>query len=72
MAGNLYNPHQFAAQLPEDKPIVFYIGAMASGHLTVKEYPEMEEMISISNYPLSGAAAIARLLGAIENHWGIV
>eukprot|EP00903_Cladosiphon_okamuranus_P010521 g9951.t1 len=69
--GTLYNPNHFAAQLPDDTPIVFYIGAMASGHLTKDENPEIEEMIAISEYPLSGAAAISRLIGGIENHWGI-
>ena len=40
MEGTLYNPNHFAAQLPDDTPIVFYIGAMASGHLTKDENPE--------------------------------
>lgn len=39
--GTLYNPNHFAAQLPDDAPIVFYIGAMASGHLTKDENPEV-------------------------------
>lgn len=39
--GTLYNPNHFAAQLPDDAPIVFYIGAMASGHLTREENPEV-------------------------------
>ena len=39
--GTLYNPTHFAAQLPDDAPIVFYIGAMASGHLTREENPEV-------------------------------
>jgi hypothetical protein len=29
-------------------------------------------MVSISEYPLSGVVAVNRILGAIENHWGIV
>lgn len=39
--GTLYNPNHFAMQLPDDAPIVFYIGAMASGHLTKEENPEV-------------------------------
>lgn len=39
--GTLYNPNHFAATLPDDAPIVFYIGAMASGHLTKDENPEV-------------------------------
>ncbi|CAM9684697.1 unnamed protein product [Chrysoparadoxa australica] len=71
-AGTLYNPLSFAAQLPEDQPVVFYIGAMASGQLTKEDHPEVEEVVSVSEYPLSGAAAISRLMGAIENSWGVV
>lgn len=39
--GTLYNPNHFAAQLPDNAPCVFYIGAMASGHLTKDENPEV-------------------------------
>jgi rRNA small subunit pseudouridine methyltransferase Nep1 len=45
---------------------------MATGHITVEDHPYIEKMISVSEYPLSGAAAISRILGGIENHWGIV
>ncbi|CAM9691018.1 unnamed protein product [Discosporangium mesarthrocarpum] len=71
VSGSLYNPNHFAAQIPDNVPIVFHIGAMASGHLTQEEAPEIEEMVAISEYPLSGAAAISRLFSGIENHWGI-
>ena len=33
---------------------------------------KMQEMISCSEYPLSGSVAINRVIGAIENQWGIV
>jgi hypothetical protein len=29
-------------------------------------------MLAISEFPLSGVVAINRVLGAIENEWGIV
>jgi hypothetical protein len=29
-------------------------------------------MVSISEYPLSGVVAINRVMGAIENHWGVI
>jgi rRNA pseudouridine-1189 N-methylase Emg1 (Nep1/Mra1 family) len=32
----------------------------------------MQEVVSISEYPLSGVVAINRVLGAVENHWGII
>jgi rRNA small subunit pseudouridine methyltransferase Nep1 len=53
-------------------PTAFVIGAMSTGHVTIHDYPYIEEMLSISSYPLSGAAAITRLLGAIEEQWGVI
>ncbi|KAM3576382.1 hypothetical protein VYU27_001733 [Nannochloropsis oceanica] len=70
--GTLYNPSSLACALPEDKPIVFVLGAMAAGHITVNDHPYVEEMVSVSDFPLSGATAINRLLGAIEDYWGIL
>jgi rRNA small subunit pseudouridine methyltransferase Nep1 len=45
---------------------------MASGHITINDHPYIEQLLSISEYPLSGAAAISRILGGIEHLWGIV
>mmetsp|Transcript_12276 Transcript_12276/g.14280 ORF Transcript_12276/g.14280 Transcript_12276/m.14280 type:complete len:281 (-) Transcript_12276:52-894(-) len=76
--GTLYSPNGLAnAIIPTDPssdhpPVCFVIGAMAAGHITVEDHPYIEKMISISEYPLSGAAAISRILCGIENHWGIV
>lgn len=33
---------------------------------------QIDGLVSISEYPLSGVVAINRIMGAIENHWGIV
>jgi rRNA pseudouridine-1189 N-methylase Emg1 (Nep1/Mra1 family) len=33
---------------------------------------QLQDMVSISEYPLSGVVAINRVMGAIEGHWGIV
>lgn len=52
--------------------VCFVIGAMAAGHVTVEDHPYIEKMFSVSEYPLSGASAINRILGAIEHQWGIV
>mmetsp|Transcript_20230 Transcript_20230/g.26728 ORF Transcript_20230/g.26728 Transcript_20230/m.26728 type:complete len:222 (+) Transcript_20230:246-911(+) len=71
VTGTLYNPNQFAAALPEDEPVCFVLGAMASGHIEMSDHPQAGEKVSLSEYPLSGATAINRLLGAIENHNGI-
>jgi rRNA small subunit pseudouridine methyltransferase Nep1 len=76
--GTLYSPYGLANELipPDPKstlpPVCFVIGAMASGHVTVQDHPYIEKMISVSEYPLSGAAAISRILSGIEHHWGIV
>ena len=80
--GTLYKPDALAARLYGDEtkseasgalpPVCFIIGAMASGHITVEEHPYIEEMFSISEYPLSGACAIARILGAVESQMGII
>jgi rRNA small subunit pseudouridine methyltransferase Nep1 len=76
--GTLYSPNGLAnAIIPSDPsadtpPVCFVIGAMAAGHITVEDHPYVEKMISVSDYPLSGAAAISRILCGIENHWGIV
>ena len=69
----MYNPQSFAAQLPDDAPIVLVIGAMASGSIDPADHPyvETEDMVSISEYPLSGACALNRIMGSIEQHWGI-
>lgn len=78
--GTLYSPNALASALvPPDSssasgepPVCFIIGAMAAGHVTVEDHPYIEKMFSVSEYPLSGAAAISRILSGIENHWGIV
>ena len=69
-AGTLYSPTHFAASLPDDVPLVFIIGAMAKGSIKPEEH-NIVEMVSISEFPLSGSTAINRLLGAIEHQWGI-
>ena len=77
--GTLYSPialanavvpaYDDALKLP---PTCFIVGAMSSGHITVIDHPYIEKMISISEYPLSGAAALSRIMGGIEHFWGVV
>ncbi|CCI45519.1 unnamed protein product [Albugo candida] len=71
-SGTLINPWDFVEKLPIDEPIVFVIGAMAHGSITKENTNYVDEIISISEYPLSGAQAITRLLNAFERHWGIL
>jgi len=51
-----------------DEPIVLVIGAMAHGSVNV-DYTE--GCFSISEYPLSGALACAKICSAFEEAWGI-
>jgi len=76
--GQLYTPMGLAKALVPVNPeeangqVCFVIGAMAAGHVTTEDHPYIEKMISVSEYPLSGASAINRILGSIEHQWGIV
>ena len=71
--GQVYNPSHFAAALPDDVPIVLVFGACPVGSISLEAHPYLGAtgLVSISEYPLSGVVAINRVLGAIENHWGI-
>lgn len=70
--GTLYSPASLAASLPDDVPVVLVFGAMATGGIKMADHPYMQEMVSISEYPLSGVVAVNRVLGAVENHWGVI
>ncbi|CAB9516027.1 small subunit methyltransferase NEP1 [Seminavis robusta] len=76
--GTLYSPVAMAKALvpavPDDSPAptCFVVGAMSTGHVTIEDHPYIEKMMSVSEYPLSGAAALSRLTFGIEHHWGIV
>ena len=70
--GELYSPTSFAESLPDNKPVVFIIGAMAAGSIKKEDHPYMTKMISLSEYPLSGVVAANRLLGAVEARNGIL
>jgi rRNA small subunit pseudouridine methyltransferase Nep1 len=70
--GSLHNPTHFATLLPDNSPVVLIFGAMAVGAIKAEDHPYIQQMVSISEYPLSGIVAVNRVLGAIENQWGIV
>lgn len=79
--GQLYSPLCLArAKLPPVPfghaglvpPVCFIVGATSSENVQIQNHPYMEEMISLSEYPLSGAAALSRLLFGMEEHWGVV
>ena len=78
--GKLYSPIQLAqTMLPvtppngnDVPPTCFIVGAMSTGHVTMEDHPYMQGMFSISEYPLSGAAALSRIMGGVEHLWGVV
>ncbi|KAF7997277.1 hypothetical protein HCN44_005554 [Aphidius gifuensis] len=54
--------------VPADEPIAIVVGAMAHGQIKA-DY--LEETLSISNYPLSGALTCTKLCSGFEEAWGI-
>ena len=76
--GKLYSPIALAKALvpavPDNSPAptCFIVGAMSTGHITIEDHPYIETMMSVSSYPLSGASALSRIAGGIEQYWGIV
>mmetsp|Transcript_25467 Transcript_25467/g.78395 ORF Transcript_25467/g.78395 Transcript_25467/m.78395 type:complete len:158 (-) Transcript_25467:239-712(-) len=69
--GTPFTPTCFAASLPDDKPVALVFGAMATGSIDRLNHDTMLDMVCVSDFPLSGATAINRVLGAIEAHWGV-
>lgn len=59
----------FVAKLPDTTPAVFVVGAMAHGKIDVTY---VDQMISISEYPLSAACCLGRITNSFENKWDIV
>jgi rRNA small subunit pseudouridine methyltransferase Nep1 len=78
--GTLYSPISLARSLVPSNyqddctqpPTCFIVGAMSTGHILLDDHPYMEKTFSISSYPLSGAAALSRIVVVIEHYWGIV
>lgn len=66
-SANVKSPAAVAAALPKDKPIVLIFGAQATRGFDPSNHPYMEELVAISEYPLSGVVAINRVLAAIEH-----
>jgi len=42
--GALYNPQALAMSLPDDKPVVFIVGAMATGNITINDHPYVSRL----------------------------
>ncbi len=55
--------------LPEDQSVVVWIGGMAHGK---DEFPLAEQMIGVSEYPLSASVVCGKLCNAFEDLWNII
>jgi len=70
VTGRLVHLPEFIPSLPQTgSPAVFVVGAMAHGKV---EADYAHDSIAVSEYPLSGAAALGRLTNAWENYLGIL
>lgn len=61
--------HEWAAALPSDQTVVFFVGAMAHGK---DEFVFAEKTIGISEYPLSASVVCSRICHTFEELWNIV
>jgi rRNA small subunit pseudouridine methyltransferase Nep1 len=69
VGGELIDPIDLPSRLPQDRPIVFVVGAMSHGDIDV-DYTT--RTFSLSRYPLSAACSVGKLLNAYEHAWGIL
>ncbi|KAI8812543.1 Alpha/beta knot methyltransferase [Cladochytrium replicatum] len=58
--------------LPNDKPIVFFVGAMAHGVDDFADEIGLDDKISISDYPLSASVTIGKICSSFEDMWDVV
>ena len=67
-AEKVVHVNEFAVEHPDDEPLVVVIGAMAKGSVDV-DYTD--QLISISNYPLSAALTCSKFCSAFEDKWKV-
>lgn len=68
-ATELKDVFAYVKELPQDSPVVFVVGAFATGKVNTAY---ADEEISISQFPLSAAQALTRITNACEQHLKIV
>eukprot|EP00300_Choanocystis_sp_HF-7_P012315 c1783_g1_i2.p1 GENE.c1783_g1_i2~~c1783_g1_i2.p1 ORF type:complete len:251 (-),score=53.70 c1783_g1_i2:136-810(-) len=66
--GTLVNVDNYVRTFDQEAPVCFVFGGMAHGSIEV-DYTD--ELVSFSEYPLSGAVAVGRLTNAFERMWNI-
>ena len=62
---------EYVVNLPQDEPIVFFIGAMAHGEDVFAD-DVVDDKISISEYPLSASVTCSKLTNAFEDLWNVL
>jgi len=67
---DVVKPTEWVQKLPTDRPLVLVFGSMAHGKISIDHYGETD-FFSVSRYPLSGATAISRVMGAFEDFYDI-
>ncbi|GAQ92209.1 essential for mitotic growth 1 [Klebsormidium nitens] len=60
---------QYVAALPPASTVAFVVGAMAHGKV---EAQYVDEMVAVSEFPLSGACCIGRICNTFETQWHIL
>ncbi|XP_063902536.1 ribosomal RNA small subunit methyltransferase NEP1-like [Zophobas morio] len=63
------NIYEYVTTLPVDKPVVFYIGALAHGQI---DLAGLDDVVNISDYPLSASVVCGKVCCAFENIWGVL
>lgn len=69
VTGELIDSFDIPSRLPQDRDVVFVIGAMSHDNITA-DY--ITHTFSLSRYPLSAACSVSKLLNAFEHAWGIL
>ncbi|KMZ60494.1 Ribosomal RNA small subunit methyltransferase NEP1 [Zostera marina] len=65
----LVKMRDYVAAASDDVPLVFVVGAMAHGKIDA-DYTD--DLVSVSEYPLSGACCVNRVCEALEQKWNIM
>jgi rRNA small subunit pseudouridine methyltransferase Nep1 len=68
-AGKAISVGALANELPNDQPVVFWVGAMAHGQ---DRFPDAERLVSCSEYPLSASVVCGKICSAFEEVLGIL
>jgi rRNA small subunit pseudouridine methyltransferase Nep1 len=67
--GELVSTQDFAVSLPDDRPVVYVVGAHAHGMI---DCDFNEKTIAVSQYGLAASVVLARITHAHEVKWGVL